>query len=167
MLKLLLIRSLRLLTVSLLSILITANASFACSVSEVPLRKVFRHADAVFRGKVVQIVRRELSPREKQLVPEVWRDWNQFSLVTLDIENSWKGGLKGTKEFVAVDSYDCGCPNHLEMNLGDELIVFSGNIFLTVCQTVKTHPVNTRHTRQDVHRIDSFWFRTWARIYPF
>lgn len=149
-----------------LSVMIWFQTADACSISFTPLRKEFRAAKSVFLGKVVKIEDYVPSETEKASIPESWRDWKLFSKVKFEVKNKWKGNLSETREFIAVSYYDCGCPGDADQfKEGEEFFVFaSGKHFITVCDAWRTRFENPK---QLTKKLDSFGFRTWARIYPF
>ncbi len=145
----------------------------ACSINISPLRKEFRAANAVFVGKVLKIEDYYTpTEREKKEIPDDWtsgsmKDLKIFSKVTFAVQNKWKGNLSGKKEYVAVAYWSCGCPG-VELdrfNVDVEYLIFaSRKNFITVCDSFRE---KIEDKAKLIKKLDSFWFRTWARIYPF
>ena len=144
----------------------------ACSLSIPPLRKEFRTAKSVFVGKILKIENSYVpNDREKQNIPENWKEGSLknldiFSKVTFEIKNEWKGNLPAEKTFIAVSYWDCGCPGDQDkFEENEEYILFANERnFITVCDSFREKLDGKAHLTK---RLDKFWFRTWARIYPF
>jgi hypothetical protein len=139
----------------------------ACSLKIPPLRKKFREAKSVFLGKVVKIVDYSPSEAEKSAIPEYWQDYKYFSKVRFEIKNKWKGDVSENQEFLAVADWECGCPGDAPERFkeGEEFIIFaSGKKFIIVCDAGRT---KIEGKEQLIKKLDEFWFRAWARIYPF
>jgi hypothetical protein len=140
----------------------------ACTIAVPSIKKEFRKAESIFIGKVVKVTD-EHSPSEKEAasIPENWEHWKWFSNVTFEIKNKWKGNVSGTREFVAVAIYDCGCPGGEidAFKAGKEFLVFAdGKNFVSICDSYKP---DDEWAKIRFKKLDSFWFRAWAQIYPF
>jgi hypothetical protein len=145
----------------------------ACTIIIPPLRKEFRKAKAVFVGKITDVSFNYLpTEKEKRDIPEywtegAWKDKNIFSKVTVEINNEWKGGGAGKRVFVAVAQDFCACAatKMSEFKAGEEYLFFAaGKNFVAVCDSDKT---DSQWTIDKMQRLDDFWFRVWAGIYPF
>lgn len=137
----------------------------ACSVIETPLRKQFRRADVVFIGKVSNIIQYKPSEKERLLMPEEWRSWNDFSKVTFEIKKKWKGKVSKTQAFISFADV-CACSQTVsEFEKGKGYLVFSEEkSFVTICDSNESE---SETTKREIKRLNNFGFRLWARIYPF
>jgi len=140
----------------------------ACTIVVPPFRKEFRRAESVFTGKVINIVD-AYSPSEKEAAsfPEGWESWKYFSKVTFEVKNKWKGDASGTREFIAVAFYSCGCAGQKidSFQAGAEYLVFAREKnFVWICDSYK---IEDEWAKDRIKRLGSFWFRAWARVYPF
>jgi hypothetical protein len=139
----------------------------ACTIKVPPFRKEFRRAESVFTGKVVKIVE-AYSPTAKEAAsfPEGWESWKYFSKITFEVKHKWKGDASDTREFVAVAFFDCGCPGGFDaFKTGEEFLVFADEKnFVWICDSYK---IEDEWAKDRIKRLDSFWFRAWARVYPF
>lgn len=137
----------------------------ACTIEISPLRKDFRRANSVFIGKLLSID--ELTPNtSNEKIPDEWSDWKVFSKIKFQVERKWKGSYAGEREFVAAAYYTCGCDTRMSQFVeGKEYLVFAeSSDFVFVCSAEE---IGRLTTTDKMKRLDSFWFRTWARIYPF
>jgi hypothetical protein len=144
----------------------------ACSLYIPPLRREFRKAKAVFTGKILKVEDYYLpTEQEKPDIPENWtsgslKNANIFSRVTIEIKKKWKGNLPGKKTFIAVSYWNCGCPGDQDrFEQGQEYIFFTERKnFITVCDSWRGKGFGKETL---IKKLDNFWFRSWARIYPF
>ena len=136
-----------------------APEAFACSCGDPSVRERLRDADAVFVGKVV-----ELRPAE----PDEDFPTAQY-VVRFEVERRWKGA--GGRELVAVADYDqkgwCG---DLNLTEGERYLVYAprekGRLRVyTDCGP--NRDLKWEGTAAEVKRLDSFWFRFRARLYPY
>lgn len=146
----------------------------ACSLDIPPLRKEFRNSKLVFLGKITKIEDYYVpTEQEKAYIPKYWKEISAemknnkiFSKVTFEIKNEWKGSLPENKEFLSVAYWGCGCPGEIDkFEIKKEYVIFSTEKnFVSVCdsfrQTIMEKP-------KLIKKLDDFWFRIWARIYPF
>jgi hypothetical protein len=138
----------------LISILCFQTAS-ACSVVVISLRKEFRNAKDVFLGEIVS-VRKDKSYQ-----------------VTFKVLKSWKG--RNEKE-LTIEAFDhCPCPNRsFDFVVGKEFLVMTTlegegkNLTFAPCQ-IYAYQVDKQpdEAKKTMKRLDDFWFRAWAQIYPF
>jgi hypothetical protein len=139
----------------------------ACSIEIQPLRKQFRRAKLVFIGKVLSIQPTPLTEAGKAGIPKTWRDWNEFSNIKFQVLRKWKGDSPSEREYVGIAYYICGCP-HFPMDqfyVGKDYLIFAGDKkFITVCESEK---LGSDYVAKEMKSLDSFWFRSWAAIYPF
>lgn len=130
---------------------------FSCSIVIVSLRKEFRNAKDVFLGEIISV--------EK----------SDSYQVTFKVLKSWKG--RKAKE-LTITAFDyCLCPNRkFDFEKGKQFLVMTTlvgedetrQLIFDTCQIyiyqVDKFPDEANKTMK---RLDSFWFRTWAKIYPF
>lgn len=140
----------------LLTSVFFSENSYACSAYTSPLKERFRKAETVFVGTVANV---EPYPPG--------RNWtldglNQYT-VRFKTTKTWKGAEKGEREYVVFE-LDCDCDGTLDVpKLGKEYLV-TPDKHPIVCHAVAT---DTERGRNEIKRLDRFWFRTWATLYPF
>lgn len=136
----------------------------ACSIYIPPLRKDFRGADTVFVGRVESVA--SLSNYDAAVIPKSWDDWKMFERITFSVERKWKGDARKVREYTGVSVYDCGCPGGLDQfEVGKAYLVFARKErFVSVCESER---IGGKYVEEKMKRLDSFWFRSWSRIYPF
>ncbi len=141
---------------------ILAESVVACSIYIPPLRRDFRKAESVFIGRVVSVNAANLTLREKEELSD-FGDSRSFSRMRFQVLKKWKGARNKELEFSGIAHDFCGCPGGPmdQFVEGKEYLIFARRkTTLSVCES---EPV----TNEKIARLDSFWFRTWARIYPF
>ena len=157
----------------------SSQIAFSCTIYIPPFRKVYRESKSVFVGKVLKIEEYyNLTETDKRIIPEHWLQINDrlraasqykglFSKITFEIKDKWKGNIAERKDFISVSAYDCGCPgdgiNVFEI-AQEYLVTAREKNFVSVCDS-KT--ADSDWAKDDIKRLDKFWFRTWATIYPF
>ena len=152
------------LVIALLSVGLTKV--FACTIEVVGLRNEFRRSKNIFIGEVITVE----GIRKDKLPTRLAENWNQLDRITLRIKKAWKGKQEGTVTIYS--NVYCECPmRSLPLEKGAEFIIFSdGDSFASACSY---RNINTSHDRfkevvgGDVRRLNNFWFRAWAGIYPF
>lgn len=163
----------------ILAVIFLGNSqiAFSCTIYIPPFRKIYRASESIFVGKVLKIEEYyNLTETDERRIPEHWLRENDrvkaslqykglFSKVTFEIKDNWKGNLAERKDFISVPAYDCGCPGDgiNVFEIGQEYLVTAANKdFVTVCNSKKTD-----WAKDDIKKLDKFWFRAWATIYPF
>lgn len=138
----------------------------ACTIEISPLRKDFRRANSVFTGKLLSIDALKPNTSDEEKIPDSWSDWKEFSKVKFQVERKWKGSFARELEFVAAAYYTCACDTRMsQFAVGKSYLVFAETRdFVSICSAEEIGRTTTTNTMK---RLDSFWFRTWARIYPF
>jgi hypothetical protein len=151
----------------LLILLTLAEPSFGCTVTMRGLRKEFRSASQVFVG---EFVRFEDGERDK--VPaDLAEKWESLGKATFRIRKSWKGHSSG--EISLFVNVLCDCPmRYLLPASGDEMLVFADKDgVIDSCNFQYVIQVEEEKKKVEAKivtdKLNSFWFRTWARIYPF
>lgn len=134
------------------------QAAEACSIIEMPsLRKDFRQAKDVFLGEIVSLEKRE----------------NSAPILTFTVKKSWKGN--DAKVITIKALRYCNCPpQSFDFQVGKKFLVMtisSGenkNLIFEACTDhvfqLDQSPVEAKKAMK---RLDRFWFRAWARVYPF
>jgi hypothetical protein len=95
------------------------------------------------------------------------RNWTLDGLnaytVRFNTTKTWKGAEKGAREYVLFEA-DCDCKGTSELpGLGKEYL-FTPDKDPSVCDAFAT---DTERVRNEIKRLNRFWFRTWAVLYPF
>lgn len=141
--------------------------AFGCVPDPQPLRKDYRRAKSVFIGRLESITAFVPSKEERErLLPEDWDFFykGEFSKVRFTVTKTWKEARKGDREFVAVISDSCECRRRQLKAGQDYLVLATGKNFVHICDAGE---IETDITKHEIRRIDQFWFRVWATIYPF
>jgi hypothetical protein len=137
---------------------------YACSAIVVPLRKQFRRADSVFLAKVSRVEKHIPSAKERSQIPQFWKDFPETFKVHFDIQRTWKGSSEAERTYLT-DWDMCACASRpTQFVVGEEYLVFAGHGFVSVCDAGRS---DSDFTKNDMKQLSSFWFRTWATIYPF
>lgn len=148
----------------LLLIFLGASAVSACSCVDIPLKKKFRDASAIFVGRLAGDI-----PEDESLVQQ----GSSRGLFTFEIVKAWKGVKK---DYVAIDLANmpgggASCEQLYTFDEDTEYLVFAYGKDLkvnVVCSDTK--PVSRDYgslTQREIRKLNSFWFRSWTRIYPF
>jgi hypothetical protein len=157
----------RLSVIIVLTLAVCFQSVNACTIEITPLRKEFKQAKSVFVGKVISVVEHSPSEKETHLVPKYLRNWKHFSKVTFEIMEKWKGNVSGRKEYLAVAYFMCGCPGPKldEFKEGQKYLVFAETKnFVHICSAGN---LSEDHVAKNAKRLNRFWFRVWANLYPF
>jgi len=148
-------RSLCFLSFNLFALWLPAQVAFGCSVDFPSLREEFRGARHVFVAQVVDIQdppRALVGAKEKGI----------FGVVKFEIEKSWKGTK--AKEIALFSNVGGSvCPGDFDyFKKGEKYLVFADRDYVDYTSTKRLE-----WAKDKMRRLDGFWFRTWARIYPF
>lgn len=140
------------------------ESAFACTCIINSLSKRFRKAEAVFVGTFGEYENESTS------------DVQNFKkgLPILEVKKAWKG-IK--KEYVAVD-FDfegatgggVGCPWFYRLEKEKDYLIFAYGKELKVlveCSDSRELTAKYDWTSEELGKLDSFWFRTKARLWPF
>lgn len=141
---------------------ILQSSALACSIYLPPLRHDFRKAETVFVGKVLSVEPAVLTKDEEKKLSKL-KERELFSRIKFQIIKQWKGANVNEREYVGIAFDFCGCPDWPmdQFVEGKEYLIFAREKnTLSVCESMSVTP-------EVMKRLDSFWFRTWARIYPF
>jgi hypothetical protein len=130
----------------------------ACSFDTVPLRKRFRAARNVVIAEVL-----EISDAPKNLTDA--EKLNTFGSIKFKVLKSWKG----TKQSQITLLSDIGCTPACDIfryfEKGKKYLMFTDANYVSYCATDDAE--NNIVKKRQIKKLDDFWFRTWARIYPF
>jgi len=138
-------------------ILISAPEVFPCSCADPSVREKFRAADSVFLGSLIEI--NPTNPTEDFPLAA--------NMVKFRVEKRWKGARK--PEIVALANYDqpgfCG---DLSLMLGERYLVYADRekgqlVIYTDCGPNR----NFKYAGKEIERLNGFWFRFFARLYPY
>jgi len=133
-----------------------AQTTFGCSEVIEPFRKSFRRANAVFLAEVTEISTRANVDYKKSLVD---------GEISFRIINSWKGGYRESVTLAGNVGWACGCSHPNEFTVGTKYIVAVDKMSnANFCASTNAE---TDYGKKMAGRLDSFWFRSWAGIYPF
>lgn len=156
----------RFLVTSVISLLLFSETAIGCTVTIVGLRKQFRNSSQIFVGEFLSF--EDLPP--DGLPRKLVENWETLGRARFKVENSWKGPESG-ETLLYVNPF-CVCPmRQFFPKPGDKLLVFADNdAVVDACDLYLIEMKNERK-KEDVERItkslNSFWFRTWARLYSF
>jgi hypothetical protein len=137
--------------------LLSGAQAHACSCADFSVREKFRYSDAVFVGKVV-----ELSHIEPT------KDFPMaMYLVRFEVERRWKGA-KGREVRAIADFDQPGFCGDLKLAVGGRFLIYAprerGELrVLTDCGPNR----NVVYAGEEMKRLDSFWLRAKARLYPY
>ncbi len=145
-----------------LAVFFFSEAVSACTCVNDKLSKRFRKANAVFVGS--------LADRELYESPQNVQNYKDGRFV-LFVNKAFKGI---SKEFVAVDmdftGFTTNCPWLDKFDEDKDYLVFAYEKDLKVRVSCSdTMPLRAAYdsTVKDIGRLDSFWFRTKVRLWPF
>ena len=138
-------------------ILISAQEVFPCSCADPSVREKFRAADSVFLGSLI-----EMSPTNPT------KDFPlAANMVKFKVEKRWKGA--GKSEIMALANYDqpgwCG---DLNLMAGEKYLIYAARekgrlVIYTDCGPNR----NFKYAAEEIKRLKGFWFRFFARLYPY
>lgn len=146
-------------TLAALLFLLCARQASACSCGEFSVRHKFRYSDAVFVGKVV-----EMTP---------FGPTDDFPLaayaVRFEVGRRWKGA-KGREVSAVVDYDRRGWCGDLNLTVGESYLIYAprerGRLHVyTDCGP--NLDLKWNEAAGEMRRLDSFWLRAKARLYPF
>ncbi|HMO81506.1 MAG TPA: hypothetical protein PKD24_12020 [Pyrinomonadaceae bacterium] len=144
---------------------------FSCSFYDPPLRTKFRHAKQVLVGTVLKVSPANIDKATRARLSHdktfsLYDRLDALASVEFKITKRWKGSKDEVVVFVAPRSELCICSSRLsEFDVGKEYLIFAFHRdFVSYCDTL---PPDAGYTTETMKRLDSFWFRTWARVFPF
>ncbi len=142
---------------AVVALLLCHAGAAACTCNTFSVREKFRRAGAVFVGKVVE----KTPTRPSEEFPSA------ASVVRFEVERRWKGA-EG-REVTAVADFDApyACST-LTLTVGARYLIYAqreqGRLHVyTECSESGA----AESAADEVKRLDSFWFRTKARLYPY
>jgi hypothetical protein len=142
------------LTILFLSLLVlSASNAHACSCADPSQREKFRKADYVFLGQVVDIADSNVE------------DFGYA--VKFKIEKQWKGPKM--PEPIVDFTYDrpgwCG---DLNLAKGERFLIYAYREKQNLISYTDCGPnMNVKYAEASIKNLNSFWFRLFARAYPF
>lgn len=153
----------RIFSFSVAVFLIQTQFVSACTVNIEPLRKTFRQAKNVFVGEIIS----SESVNENDF-PETLREYKYLEKLTFKVEQSWKGNKK---QVIVYSLPFCDCPmRQYDFSVGKRFLVFTEkNSNFDVCNlpNIQLDSDKNNNSKLIIKRLNKFWFRTRARIYPF
>ncbi len=154
------------LSISLL-FLVFGETAYACTVSINGLRKEFRRSGQVFIGEFFEFT----SEKREEMPEHLSRKWETLGKANFRIKKSWKGQRSG--EIPLFFNVACDCPmRYLIPNKGQEMLIFADKDgVIDSCNLQYVIEMKDEKKRAEVKgltdKLNSFWFRTWAKVYPF
>lgn len=146
----------RLLNIMALVIVVSIVSVHACTVTLWPLRTQFRKAESVFVATVTDITDAPGNHEEN-------KKKRIFGKVTFDLEKGWKGVDRGQTSLLSDVGSSDGCLTKFDyFKKGEKYLIFASKGYVSFESATKFS--NGRNT---IKRLDDFWFRTWATVYPF
>jgi len=149
-------------------LLLCTNAAYACTCLQTSHRKEFRHADAVFVGRVIEIAEDKsyVPPKLKSTVPASFQkllDSQRRYLVRLKVQQKFKGD--GGKE-ITLSTYQSDSPClAMSFSLGETYLVYAhrdedSSLESGLCSRTRKFDESSK----DYNEAKSFWFRFRSRL---
>ena len=138
-------------------LLLGAAEARACSCGDPSVREKFRTSDSVFVGRVTEL--RGFGPTDDFPLAEY--------LVKFKVERRWKG--HDGPELSAVANFDrrgwCG---DLNLTVGERYLIYAARTKGRLLIETDCGPnLNVKDAEGEVRRLNGFWFRLFARLYPY
>ena len=136
--------------------ILSTSTAYSCSCAYPSIREKFRASDLVFVGQVVEI-------KDAPLI----KDSLFLHSVTLKVEKIWKG--KRRPEITVLWAWDNpGMCNGLLLVKGERYLIYTsrekeGYGVYPDCGTNYL----AKDVAEEIKKLNSFWFRLFARLYPF
>ena len=129
----------------------------SCSCVEQNTRQKFRAAQSVFLGTVI-----DTSPAHFAGELSTF-----FDLVRFRVDRQWKGNKK--KEITLAAQYDVpGMCNDLPIDKGQQILVYATKREGQLVLYRECGPnLPAKSAGDEIKQLDSFWFRLYARVFPF
>jgi len=151
-------------------LLLLCETATACTVTIRGLREEFRRSSQIFTGEFVGF-----GDGSTYEIPkwqsEKWKSDATLEKATFSIKKSWKGQRSGTISLYINPT--CDCPTRFFVpSKGQELVIFADKDgVVDSCNFQHVIEMKDEKSKAEAKavtdKLDSFWFRTWARIYPF
>lgn len=135
----------------------------ACTCVDMPLKNRFREASTIFIGRLADDI-----PEDDSLIQN-----NRTGLIVLEVVKGWKGVKK---EYIGIDfkkeTFSIGtCPFLFGFDKDTEYLVFAYGKGLQInvecSDTLPVSPEYNSYSQRQIRKLNSYWFRTWSRAYPF
>lgn len=137
-----------------------APAAYSCSCDIYLHRKDFREAKAIFIGRVVSISSNEIGDAEsRRQLPYA---------VKLFVEKMWKG--RKSSEIAILSNNGTGGCGGFQFREGERFLVYAFGkelIAYSACERSRPMSRESEETAKDMKPLNSFWFRSRARLLPF
>ena len=149
-------------TLLLLLVAFGSSLAYSCSCEIPNQRERYRKANAVFVGEVLELKER---PRV-----ETSENLNDFPYqVTFRVEKQWKG--KRQSEVTALSDYEnLGMCNDLYLEVGKRFLVYAprkNGRLIVYAKCGPNVPANNEYTDEEIEKLDSFFFRASAFLFPY
>lgn len=147
-----------------MAIAFLTESALACTCAHQKLSKRFRKAEAVFVGTSVYVDESDskLVKSVQNYRPDRW---------VLEAKKSWKGVRS---KLIAVEhdygDFSGSCPSLTGFELDEDYLVFAYGSKLKVtveCPDSVRIRKGDEYPQKQMKRLDRFWFRFWARVWPF
>lgn len=141
------------------ALIVSTQAVYPCTCAAIGQRRAFKKASAVFIGRVV-----EINPYQGE--PFEYGPFPISQSVKLKVEKSWKGAEQ--PEIIVLSEKYFGWCGGFNFQAGDKYLLYA----FSHDGKLVTHSVCTRSSplseaTGQVKRLNNFWFRLFARTYPF
>jgi hypothetical protein len=147
------------LAVAAVLLCLSAREAPACSCGEFSVRQKFRSSDAVFVGRVVELT--PFGPTKEFPLA--------MHLVRFEVERRWKGA-RG-REVTAVADFDSpGMCGDLKLEVGGRYLIYAPSEKGRLRVYADCGPnldLKWKEAAGEMKRLDSFWLRAKARLYPY
>lgn len=131
--------------------------AYACDENISSLKERYRKAESIFVGTVESL---EAYPKGRNWTLD---GFNAYT-VRFKTTKTWKGGEDSAREYVVMEA-SCGCPDmSIMFKQEKEYLVFAPEEDLVICNAVAT---DTKRAEEEMKKLNRFWFRTWATVFPF
>lgn len=153
--------------VGIVVILLTlADTAEACTITIVGLRKAYRASSQIFVGEFLSFG----DSATDALPSKLAGNRKMLDKARFRIQRSWKGPASGEVELYL--SPVCDCPmREISPDRGDRFLILADKDGVVDACNMYIIEMTDNRRQEDlkriVDRLDSFWFRTWAGIYPF
>jgi hypothetical protein len=132
-----------------------ALSVYACSCADPSVREKFRWADVVFVGELVE--KADAEQNSSELVHST----------RFKVEKSWKG--VAARELKILFGFDMpGMCGDLPLNIGERYLIYAYRRKEGLITQVDCGPNRiAENVPDEINKLNGFWFRMFARLYPY
>lgn len=137
----------------------SSQAVYPCTCIAAGQRRSFRQAEAVFVGRVIEV--RDFNGEQPSKV-----GWPAALEVKLKVEKSWKRAKQ--PEITLLSQNYTGWCGGFNFVVGEQYLLYSyseGNWLMA--DSICTRSVPLAHASDQIKNLNSFWYRLFARVFPF